>query len=372
MSGMRYEFINKLAVIVNRHFLMTETAGQNFINFTLTGTLNNIFYKNMNALVFNEKGKAEEVLTLSRVNLETLQQNEIKIQTIASPINPNDFMFIEKQYRLVPVFPQVAGFEGCGYIIDNNGDTNFPVGSLVSFRHKNVWAEQVNVPKEKLILLPANFPIEKAAQLWLNPLTAWALIEKSEAKPGEWIIISAGASTVSKLIIQFARQKGIKTIVVVRDNKQTDELKSLGANVVITDTNLDEIANRITAEINNEFVKCFVDAVGGELTTKIIPTLSTNGKIICYGLLSSNNVSFHNSTVIFKLLSITGFGIDNWIANKSEIELNVIWEQIIKQVGNNNFKMNVAETFPLTDHKNAITKSKTKTNGKILFYINQD
>ncbi len=326
----------------------------------------------MKALVFNEKGKAEEVLKFQSINYTTLQHNEVAIKTIASPINPNDFMFIEKQYRLTPSFPQIAGFEGCGFIIENNGDNEFPVGSLVAFRYKNVWAERVNIPKEKLILLPTNFPIDKAAQLSLNPLTAWALLEQSEAKSGEWIILSAGTSAVSKLIIQFAKQKGIKTIVVVRENHQIGKLKLLGANLVITDTNINEIKNYIVTNINNEVLKCFFDAVGGELASKIIPCLSANGKVICYGILSNEIVSYHNSTVVFKLINIVGFGIDNWIANQPKEELKTIWEQIIKQLSSDNFKMDVSCRFSLTEFKTAIEKSKTTTNGKVLFCINEN
>ena len=83
----------------------------------------------------------------------------------ASPINPADFMFIEKTYRVQPVYPQIAGFEGAGIIVGNGEDKHYPINTLVAFRHKNAWAEYVNVPKNKIISLLANMPVEKAAQL---------------------------------------------------------------------------------------------------------------------------------------------------------------------------------------------------------------
>jgi NADPH:quinone reductase-like Zn-dependent oxidoreductase len=100
--------------------------------------------RKIKALVFSEKGKAADVLTLSDTELDAAQPNEITIRTLASPINPNDFMFIEKQYRLVPTFPQIVGFEGCGIVTDNNGNADIPSGSLVAFRHKNVWVETMH------------------------------------------------------------------------------------------------------------------------------------------------------------------------------------------------------------------------------------
>ncbi len=323
----------------------------------------------MKALVFKEKGNSEEVLKIENVTLPLAEENEIVVKTIASTINPNDFMFIEKQYRLIPIFPQIAGFEGCGSVIDNNGNSEIPIGALVSFRHKNVWAEQVNVPKEKIVILPPNFPIDKASQLSLNPLTAWGLIEQSEATVDDWIILSAGTSSVSKLIIQLAKQKGIKTIAIVRDDNQTSELQLLGANSVIKDTNHENIGQQIKEIVGSERIKCFIDAVGGELATKVIPCISENGKVICYGLLSNSNVSYHNSNIIFKLITIKGFGIDNWIASKSKEELKSIWQQIILSVGQADFIMDVAEKFPLEDYKVALANSKTTTKGKVLLTI---
>ena len=79
-------------------------------------------------------------------------------------------------------------------VADNGGDDDYPINGLVAFRHKNVWSEYVSIPKTKVILLPNNFPVEKAAQLSLNPITAWALLEEINAKENEWIILSAGHS----------------------------------------------------------------------------------------------------------------------------------------------------------------------------------
>lgn len=323
----------------------------------------------MKALVFNQKGKAEDVLALVETTLEHSLPNEITIRTIASPINPNDFMFIEKQYRLTPTFPQIAGFEGCGIVIDNHSNNEIPNGTLVAYRHKNAWAELVNIPKEKIIMLPADFPIEKAAQLSLNPLTAWALIEQSQALPNDWIILSAGTSAVSKLVIQFAKHKGIKTIVIVRDKTQTELLRSLGANVVLSDENLGTIGNEIIEASNNEVISCFIDAVGGDLATHVIPCIGANGTVICYGLMSANRVSYHNADIIFKLITIQGFGIDKWTSCKSKDEMTEIWEQIIHQLSQPNFQMKIAVRYPLHEYIAAFKQSKEINEGKILFYF---
>ncbi|WP_166962979.1 zinc-dependent alcohol dehydrogenase family protein [Yeosuana marina] len=323
----------------------------------------------LRALYFREKGAAAKVLELGEKNIQDLSDNEVRIKVLASSINPADFMFIEKQYRVKPEFPQIAGFEGAGTIIDNGGDENFPLNSIVAFRHKNIWAEFANIPKDKIILLPKNFPIEKAAQLSLNPLTAWALLEESNAHTNEWIVLSAASSTVSKLIIQFAKNKGINTIAIVRDFEQKEELLSLGANMVLISDN--EIIEKQIRELGKtERIVSFLDAVGGDLASTIIKTISPGSKIIHYGLYSDQNVTYHNADIIFKNLTIQGFGIDGWQNNKSKTELKKIWTNIIHEIMNQDFKMEVSGKYSLKAFKQAIIESRNNKSGKILFWMN--
>lgn len=71
----------------------------------------------MYSLSFEQKGDASQVLSYKKTDIPTPLQDELTIKVLASPINPADFMFIEKQYRLQPSFPQIAGFEGAGIVI---------------------------------------------------------------------------------------------------------------------------------------------------------------------------------------------------------------------------------------------------------------
>lgn len=61
-------------------------------------------------------------------------------------------------------------------------------GKLVSFFERNAWAEYSVAPKESIVILPDNFPIGKAVQFFLNPFTAWGLLEESKVNAGEWLV----------------------------------------------------------------------------------------------------------------------------------------------------------------------------------------
>lgn len=323
----------------------------------------------MKSLYFKEKGEAQEVLSYGEIPLAVLQSDEVKVKVLASPINPADLMFIEKTYRLEPVFPQIAGFEGVGLVVESAEDADIPVGSLVSFRHKGVWAEYVNVPREKLILLPPDACIEKAAQLSLNPLTAWALLEVSKAEPGDWLLLSAGNSSLSRLLIQFARNRNIKTLAIIRNEAQKENLMKLGASAVLS-SEADNIAAAIAEITKGERVSAILDAVGGPLVSSLIENLSVGGKVIHYGLMSDQEVSYHNSDIIFRNLSISGFGIDAWLNSKTRKEKDEIMGRLISEVFNESFELKVSGKYTLSDYREALQESRSSKEGKILFWNN--
>lgn len=322
----------------------------------------------MKALLFRQKGAAEEVLEFGDTNIADLLPGEVRVKVLASPINPADFMFIEKTYRIEPAYPQIAGFEGAGMIVDNGDDHRFPVNTLVAFRHKNAWAEYVNIPKNKIIRLPQNMPIEKAAQLALNPITAWALLEESDARAGEWLILSAGNSALSKLIIQLAQGRGVKTLAIIREDGEQAPLLNLGASAVLY-ANAENLEAQIKSLTGENKIAGFLDAVGGELATKMIKIISVNSKIIHYGLFSEQTVMYHNADVIFKNLIIKGFGIDGWLQSKTAAELEAVWIDLINAVIKSDFKMEVTGKYSLDAYENAIAKSKSGNGGKVLFWM---
>lgn len=323
----------------------------------------------MKAVFFESKGKAEEVLAFSKeIMPEKPKENEVTVKVAASAINPADFMFIEDTYRIKPSFPQIAGFEGVGRILDSNKNFKFHEGQLVGFRFKNVWAEYVNIPVEKLISLPDSFPLEKGAKISLNPITAWSLLEESQANSGDWIVLTAGGSSVSQLIVQFAKQKGINVISLVRGRNQMQILEKIGTDITL-DTEHPDFISLFQSTIENKSVVSVLDAVGGSLISEIVKIITPGCRIIHYGLLSKESVAYHNADVIFKNLQIKGFGIDKWMSGKTRAELSLAWNNIITIVSSDDFYMPVSGKYGLEDFKSAVANSKSTKNGKTLFWM---
>lgn len=320
----------------------------------------------MKALYFEQTGDAQSVLSLKQFDKPAPKANQVIVKLVVSNINPSDFFFISGTYRFKPEFPQIAGFEGAGIIDSVGDDVNLPVGTLVAFFSKNAWADYAAIPQEDVIVMPHDFPVDKASQFSLNPITAWGLLERAAIKAGDWLLLTAGNSVVSKLLIQIAKLRNINVIATVRDTRNTATLTAYGAHVInVAGADLVENVQQITG---GKGVNAALDAVGGKTGTDVIKCLQPGGKLIVYSRLSADPVQFYNSDVLYKDLNISGFGIRSYLESKTAEQKRDIIQSLTTIIGHSEFKMEVAASYPLGEYKDAIKAAiEAKGDGKILF-----
>jgi NADPH:quinone reductase len=321
----------------------------------------------MKALFFDREGDPQEVIYLKETAIPEPKENEVRVKWLGSPVNPADSFFIQGKYRFKPQFPQIAGLEGAG-IVDAVGDNvQLPKGTLVAFLSTNAWAEYVIVHKDELYVLPANFPPEKAVQFVLNPVTAWGLLKRAGVKSGDWLLLTAGNSMVSLIVTQIARKLGLQVISTVRNSDYTARIKELGAAEVI-DTSKESIVQRVNEITGGKGVTAAIDAVGGETGTQLAQSLALNGKLIAYGVLSTDPVQVHNSLLVYKNISMMGFGVRGFLESLSEEEKEHMTKSLIEMLSAEDFKMDVAKSYSLDNFAGALkANAEGPVNGKIIF-----
>src|SRR5258708_37533532 len=118
----------------------------------------------------------------------------------------------------------------------------------------------------------------------MNAIPAWDLIVDSRVKPGQWLVLTAGNSTVATIALQMAKLKGIKIISIVRRALAELNLVALGASDVIElSSSPQNIVERVMAITQNKGVNGVVDSVGGRLLGELIRTLAIGGKTVVFG-----------------------------------------------------------------------------------------
>ena len=95
------------------------------------------------------------------------------------------------------------------------------------------FAERIAVAEDDLALKPASISMHEAGSLPLVALTAWqALVERGGVRPGQKVLIHAGAGGVGSIAIQLAKHVGAH-VATTASGSNADFVRALGADTVI-------------------------------------------------------------------------------------------------------------------------------------------
>jgi NADPH:quinone reductase-like Zn-dependent oxidoreductase len=133
-------------------------------------------------------------------------------------------------YSSEGVFPAVAGAEGVGCMADGRRVyfvlPEAPYGAL---------AEKALVRAERYVPIPDGLDDITAAAIANPGMSAWAaLVERARLQTGETVLVNGATGTAGRLAIQLAKYLGAgKVIATGRNAAELEEVKSLGADIVI-------------------------------------------------------------------------------------------------------------------------------------------
>jgi NADPH:quinone reductase-like Zn-dependent oxidoreductase len=319
----------------------------------------------MKELIFDQTGAPLEVLYLKESEMPQPKAHEVLIRVKARNINPSDIMFVRGMYGITPKLPSSAGFEASGVVEKGDEAGKVAAGTRVMFTAIGTWKEYVCVPAAMVIPIPPQMSDEVACQAFVNPMTAYGMIEESGLQAGQWLFLTAGASAFGKFAIQMAKAKGIRVAATVRHESQKQVLMDLGAELVIN-TSTEKLAKVIFGK-TEVGVDVVFDAVGGELGVKALSCLKQKGRMLVFGALALENLSINSGLLIFKNLRIEGFWLSTWIEELSTEQRMKAFQQVFGFLMLDESRVDVAATFPLEEFKAALTAyHQAGRNGKIL------
>jgi len=263
----------------------------------------------MKAIQLTKYGRPEEGLRLVEIaERGDPKPGQILIRVEYAPINDSDLLVASGLYAVKPKLPSIVGNEGAGKVLAvGDGVQNVKVGDRVVIpRGVFCWAEKVLAPAEEAIVLPPEIDPQQAAMLSINPPAAALLLEQFVSlKPGDWIVQNAANSGVGRAVIVFAKQKGIRTINIVRRSELLDELKEIGADIVLLagpDTAAE--ASRATG---GALVRLALDGVGGDSTGMLLDIVGWEAKIVCYAAPTRRPIEVNPLVLVAKRASIHPF-----------------------------------------------------------------
>jgi propanol-preferring alcohol dehydrogenase len=103
------------------------------------------------------------------------------------------------------------------------------------------FAEYIIADPNYVAHIPAGLSAREAAPLICAGITTYKGIKETEARPGEWVVIS-GAGGLGHLAIQYAKQMGLQVCAVDIDDGKLAHATKLGADLVVNAKTSDPVA----------------------------------------------------------------------------------------------------------------------------------
>lgn len=311
----------------------------------------------MQAIRFHEYGNPADVLRVEDIPTPTPSDGEVLVRMLASPINPSDEMFVEGRYGQQAEFPAIPGFEGVGVVESSGGGLmgKFLKGKRVAAinRRGGNWAEYAVIPARQAIPIAGDLSLEQAATFFVNPATAVVMTRKVLAVPrGEWLLQSAAASSLGRMIVRLARHAGFRTINVVRRASQVDELKSLGADEVLVhdaQTHDPEALIEPVRRLTGEGVRFAIDPVGGPLGSTLVRCLANRGHLLSFGTLSDDPLSIPPRFLIGPQVRVEGFWLGKWMDEQSLFAKIRLMRHVTGLIRRGVLTTDVVERIPLIE-----------------------
>lgn len=327
--------------------------------------------KTFKAAVYETHGNPREVLRVVELPQPAPRADEVVVQMSAAPINPADLNSIEGKYPIKQPLPATPGMEGTGVVVEaGSAVRSLAVGTPVILPHSfGTWREVAVIAAEKLVAVPAGIEPIQAAMLKVNPITAWRMIHDFAAlRAGDWLIQNAANSGAGQCVIQIARELGFKTVNVVRRAELVEELRSLGGDVVVVDS--ENLRDEVAAATGKAPIRLALNAVGGENALRVAKCLASDGTMVTYGAMSLQPLAIPNGMFIFKNLRFTGFWVNKWYDAAAPQQRAETFAPLFEMAKRGLLRTKVEKTYPLSEAQAAIAHaSQSKRSGKIVFNL---
>lgn len=259
-----------------------------------------------------------EGLHLREVPVPTPGPGEVLVRLRAAAVNPSDLMFLRGRYGVRREPPTIPGFEGCGDVVASGGGAgSLLVGRRVAIATQGAhgtWAEYTVAPLTSCMPVRRRISDAQGAMLLVNPLTAWALIDRAVQARAAGVVLNAANSALGRMIIRTARARGLNAVAIVRSAQHVDALQALGAQVLVSDT--PEFATRLREVCAAQRCAIGFDAVAGTLTGTMLAALPRGGRVLTYGALSLAPVQVDVGTLLFGNRVVEGFWLTEWIRRR--------------------------------------------------------
>jgi NADPH:quinone reductase-like Zn-dependent oxidoreductase len=210
--------------------------------------------------------------------------------------------------------PLILGNEAAG-IVEDPGDSSFPVGARVMFfgpygvLEDGAYGEWIAARPEDLCLSPESLDDATAGGVPIAYLTAQVTLMQAGFEPGKTVLAPAIGGAVGNAVTQLARAQGAKyAISTTTSTLKAEQASSFGYENVI-DLSREPLADGVKRITGGAGVDIVIESVGGSLTGQALSALALNGVLITLGYSAGRTATIDLTDLIWKRARMSGFSL---------------------------------------------------------------
>lgn len=280
---------------------------------------------------------------------------EVLVKIEAAALNRADLMQREGDYPPPPGCPEWMGLEIAGVIVEI-GETakeksNWKVGDKVcALLGGGGYAEYVSVKYDMLMPVPSNCSMVEAAAIPEAFATAYLnLFIEGGIKPGNTLLMNAGASGLASVIIPMAKAFGVRVITTVLTDEIAASIRHLNADVVVN-TSKEDIAEVLKQQLEEGHgVDVAIDCLGGEIMGKCIHYLNHGARWIMIAALAGQRTEIDLKNIYVRNVRIIGSTLRSRTpAVKAQILAELV-EKVFPKIEQGEIKPTIYAVLPITE-----------------------
>ncbi len=266
-----------------------------------------------------------ESMSLEEIAPPQPAAGQVRIRNRASALNFFDILQCQGKYQVKPPFPFTVGAEVAG-VVDAVGEgvtTHKPGDFVVAMTHGGGLGEMSLAPARNTFTLPKGLGFAEAAAMPIVYHTSYfALTHRTQVKPGEWLLVHAGASGVGMSAIQIGKALGARVIATAGSKDKLDFSKAQGADYVLnySDGTWVDAVKELTGGRGADII---YDPVGADIFDLSTKTIAPEGRLLVIGFAAGRIPSIQVNRILLKNISIVGVLWGGWIQTHHEYPAEV-------------------------------------------------
>jgi NADPH:quinone reductase-like Zn-dependent oxidoreductase len=231
-----------------------------------------------------------ETLRLEEIPEPVAGPGELLVRVRACAMNFPDVLIIEDKYQLKPQRPFAPGGEIAGEVIAaGEGVSGWNLGDrLIAALGFGGLAEQVIVPSDRAIPLPAEPSFEEGSALLMTYATAiHALADRGRLQAGHTLLVLGAAGGVGIAAVEIGKAMGARVIAAVSSDEKAKVAQEAGADGAMVypvgDADPKALSQLFKDAVGPSGADVILDPVGGAYTEAALRSIAWEGRFLVVG-----------------------------------------------------------------------------------------